>query len=669
MSCSHCRTIHKLEDGGNVLRLAHPLGHTRQKLRRALTERYTVTEVSQDGLSVTVPPGSLGELANLLEGSLSAAERESCQALLLAEGETPSLDKLSQVQPLTALLAKVRSGWLIDMLHEDAFYADFQPIVSAAEPSRAFAYECLLRGHDAQGQVVPPSLIFGAARSAGLLFHLDRAARLTAIRDAQRHGVATPIFINFNPTSIYDPAFCLKTTIKAIEEAHISADRIVFEVVESDAVGDPAHLLNIVRFYREQGFRIAIDDFGAGYSSINLLTQLRPDFVKFDRELIRFIDQEPYKQKVLSKLIEMSRELGVRTLGEGVEREEEFLWLRERGVDLFQGFFFAKPASPPEQPQVVLTFDKHHSTSQLVPEGLDIDLSFSLDDRSLQGVLDSLNEQVAVLERSGKIVMVNRAWRQVGGLEAQNTRFTGVNYLDVCRLAVDTGDQDALRSYEGIRGVLSGQASEFSLEYPCETPQGKRWFLMKVTPLSEGRGAVVLHVDITERRQQEAQVNHLASFDQLTGAANRHHFYAQAQQVLKEAEREMLPFSLLYLDLDGFKGINDRFGHTCGDQLLQHVSGRLQGLLREGDLLARFGGDEFVVLLRGVSGVDINSVAARFGHTLEQPFVVSEHTFICSGSLGAASYPKQGLTVDDLLQRADEAMYQTKAQRKAKTSV
>ena len=156
----------------------------------------------------------------------------------------------------------------------------------------------------------------------------------------------------------------------------------------------------------------------------------------------------------------MSRELGVRTLGEGVEREEEFLWLRERGVDLFQGFFFAKPASPPEQPQVVLTSDKHHSTSQLVPAGLDIDLSFSLDDRSLQGVLDSLNEQVAVLERSGKIVMVNRAWRQVGGLEAQNTRFTGVNYLDVCRLAVDTGDQDALRSYEGIRGVLSGQASE-----------------------------------------------------------------------------------------------------------------------------------------------------------------------------------------------------------------
>ena len=663
MSCSHCRTLKKLEDEGNVLRLAHPLGHTRQKLRRTLAKRYTIAEASQDGLSVTVPPGSLDELADLLEDSLSAAERESCQVLLLTEGETPSLDKLAQVQPLTALLAKVRSGWLIDMLHENAFYADFQPIVSAAEPGRAFAYECLLRGRDAQGQVVPPGLIFGAARDAGLLFNLDRAARLTAIRDAQRHGVTTPIFINFNPTSIYDPAFCLKTTIKAIEEANISADRIVFEVVESDAVDDPAHLFNIVRFYREQGFRIAVDDFGAGYSSINLLTQLQPDFVKFDRELVRAIDQEPYKQKVLGKLIEMSRELGVRTLGEGVEREEEYRWLYERGVDLFQGYFFARPASPPPQPILPPAPKARLSTSQ----GPDIDLAFSLDDRSLQGVLDSLNEQVAVIDRSGKIVMVNRAWREVGGPEIKNMRFTGINYLDTCRLAAQTGEQDALRSYEGIRRVLSGQTSEFSLEYPCETPRGERWFLMKVTPLSEGRGAVVLHVDITERRQQEAQVNQLANFDHLTGAANRRHFYAQAQQVLKEAEDEMLPFSLLYLDLDGFKGVNDRFGHACGDELLQHVSGRLQGLLREGDFLARFGGDEFVVLLRGVSNIDIGTVAARFDHTLKQPFVIGEHTFICGGSLGAASYPEQGLTVDELLQRADEAMYRTKVQRKATT--
>lgn len=100
-----------------------------------------------------------------------------------------------------------------------------------------------------------------------------------------------------------------------------------------------------------------------------------------------------------------------------------------------------------------------------MPEGFDIDLAFSLDDRPLQGVLDSLNEQVAVLERSGKIVRVNRAWREIGGPVAEHIRFTGVNYPDVCRLAVDAGEQDALQSYEGIRGVLSGQASEFSLEY------------------------------------------------------------------------------------------------------------------------------------------------------------------------------------------------------------
>ena len=659
-SCSHCRTLSKLSDEGSVLRLTHPLGHTRAKLRRVLAQQYAV-QSSDHGLSVVVPPNALNDVAGLLEHHLSQSERESCQALLLAEGEVLSIDKMAQVQPLVALIAKIRSGWLVDMLNDDDFYAVFQPIVSASEPERAFAYECLLRGRDAQGQVIPPGLIFGAARSAGLLFHLDRTARLTAIRDAQRHGVATPIFINFNPTSIYDPAFCLKTTIQAIKDADISADRVVFEVIESDAVSDPAHLLNIVRFYREQGFRIAIDDFGAGYSSINLLTQLKPDFVKFDRELIRFIDEEPYKQKVLGKLIEMARELGVRTLAEGVEREEEFLWLRERGVDLFQGFFFARPASPPPQPQAVLTLEKPAATP-LPTEGFDIDLDFSLDDRSLQGVLDSLNEQVAVIDRSGKIVMVNHAWRRVGGQESEGARFTGVNYLDVCRASAAAGELNALLSYEGILRVLNGQAPEFSLEYPCETPQGDRWFLMKVTPLTKGRsGAVVLHVDITERKRQEERISLLANYDQLTGAANRRHFYEQAHQRLETAQRELLPFSLLYLDLDGFKAINDRFGHACGDGLLQHVSGRLKGLLREGDLLARFGGDEFVILLSHVSSLEVGAVAARFNRTLEQPFALGAQTLTCSGSLGAASYPEHGRTVDELLQRADEAMYQAKA--------
>ena len=650
------------------MRLTHPLPHTIGKLRKVLGQHYRLEHTTAEGLAVTLPAGSREAILALLEQTLSTAERQACKVLLLPKGEPLSFDKLSLVQPLDAYIAKARSGWLAEMLQQNRFYVDFQPIVSATSPHKVFAYECLLRGRDAEGKTVPPGLIFETARSAELLFQVDRAARLTAIRDASVHGVTTPIFINFNPTSIYDPAFCLKTTIAAIEEAGIAPDRIVFEIVESDAVQDTSHLLNIVKFYRRQGFRLALDDLGAGYGSLNLLANLKPDFVKFDRELVRAVDTDPYKQRVFAKLVEMARELNIHTLAEGIETEGEYRFLAAQGVELMQGYFFARPASPP--PPSAPTFDQPATAFTLLAEGARTPLSLEpgFDRGALQSVLDSLHEQVAVIDISGKIMMVNHAWEQTGqeGGMAQGVRFVGMNYLDICRSAGYEGLEDAISSYEGIRGVLDGHSESFSFEYRCDTPQGERWFLMNATPFSRtSGGAVILHMDITGRKLQESKIHRLAHYDELTGAANRRWFYEEAQRVLTSAEHDLTTFSLLYLDLDNFKEVNDRYGHACGDALLRLVSARLQSLLREGDLLARFGGDEFVLLLRGVSELEVSAVTERYEQALAAPFVIGNQPLVGVASLGAVSYPEHGKTVDELLRYADTAMYREKANRRS----
>lgn len=666
--CSHCRTVTTPEDKGGILRMTHPLPHTVGKLRKVFAECFRLESSAQDGLAVVLTAGSLNTVMDLLDKTLSASERQDCKVLLLAEGEALSFDKMSLVQPLDAFVAKARSGWLAEILQQDSFYVDFQPIVSATSPTKVFAYECLLRGRDSEGETVPPGLIFDTARGAGLLFQVDRAARLTAIRDASTHGITTPIFINFNPTSIYDPAFCLRTTIAAIEEAGISPDRIVFEVVESDAVRDTNHLLNIVRSYRQRGFRIALDDLGAGYGSLNLLTSLRPDFVKFDRELIHGVNLDPYKQKVFVKLLEMARDLDVHTLAEGIETEGEYRWLAEQGVEYLQGYFFARPASPPPLSAPVLS--EQISFTPLVTESSaapPLSLEFDLDSDTLQGVLDSLHERVAVIDASGKILMVNYAWKEAGfeGGLPQGTRFTGVNYLDICRTASYEGLEDAVSSYEGIRNVLDGVTPSFSFEYRCDTPEEERWFLMNATPFSRKLGgAVILHLDITARKAQEAKIHLLAHHDELTGTANRRRFYEEAQRTLAQAEQELLPFSLLYLDLDDFKGVNDRYGHACGDQLLKHVSATLQGLLRQGDLLARFGGDEFVLLLKGVASSEVEAVASRYRTALEGPFNIDARQLRVVGSLGTVSYPEHGRTIDELLRYADATMYREKARHR-----
>ena len=156
------------------------------------------------------------------------------------------------------------------------------------------------------------------------------------------------LFLNFHSSSLHHPGYCLRTTVEAVAEAGLDPGRVVFEVVEDEEVRDPEQLLEVLDVYRRAGFRVALDDVGAGYNSLNLLARLRPDFVKLDMGLVRGVDHDPYKAQVAGKLLELTRELGVRTVAEGVETIAEWEWVRGAGADYAQGICSpARPAPPP----------------------------------------------------------------------------------------------------------------------------------------------------------------------------------------------------------------------------------------------------------------------------------------------------------------------------------
>ena len=192
-----------------------------------------------------------------------------------------------------------------------------------------------------------------AARRSGLLFNLDRMARLKAIEGASSYGISTHVFINFNPSSIYDPEYCLRSTLEAVKRSGLSPEKIVFEVTESDEVRDGVRLREILSYYRESGFGVALDDLGSGYGSLNLLASLRPDFVKLDIGLAEGLDHDPYRAAISRKLIELADELGVTVIAEGIETEEQWRWLADNGAEYAQGYLFARPASPPPIPAPV----------------------------------------------------------------------------------------------------------------------------------------------------------------------------------------------------------------------------------------------------------------------------------------------------------------------------
>lgn len=331
--------------------------HTRQGATRTalcqclahLSARWR--EVHEDILSVPVSGNRLHALCEAVVKSLSKAQLREVRYCLIGDAGCASPAALMQTHSLTRLVAQVQGTWLVDLLRGERLRTFFQPIVYTGEPTQVFAYECLLRAFQPDGGLVYPHQVFEAARATDLLYYVDRMARLTAVKAASVLPCPVNVFINFNPASIEQPEESLKSTVAAVQSSGIPPERFVFEVVESEQARDRRLLLRIVDYFRSCGCRVALDDLGAGYSSLNLLTEIRPDFVKLDIGLMRNVDCDLYKARVAGKLIELAKDLRAATVVEGLETPGEWQWALEHEADYAQGFLFAKPAEVPPQPE------------------------------------------------------------------------------------------------------------------------------------------------------------------------------------------------------------------------------------------------------------------------------------------------------------------------------
>ena len=213
----------------------------------------------------------------------------------------------------------------------------FQPIVDVRDRS-VFAYEALVRGPGGE----PAGWVLDRV-VADQLYTFDQTCRVLAIDTAQRLGMDTRLSIHFLPNAVYEPAACIRLTLAAAAKVGFPVDRLMFELAESQKIQDPAHALGILRDYAQRGFVTAIDDFGAGYAGLALLAEFQPDVVKLDMGLVRGIDAHAARATIVAGMVSTCRALGCRVVAEGVETRAEYDRLRELGIDLFQGYLFARP--------------------------------------------------------------------------------------------------------------------------------------------------------------------------------------------------------------------------------------------------------------------------------------------------------------------------------------
>lgn len=215
----------------------------------------------------------------------------------------------------------------------------FHPIVDVRS-QRVFAHEALVRGADGAGAGFVLSQVSESNRYA-----FDQKCRVKAIELAADLDLAAQgalLSINFLPNAVYEPRACIRLTLAAAMRTGFPIQNIIFEFTEVERL-DSAHVLNILRSYRAMGFKTAIDDFGAGYAGLGLLSEFQPDLVKLDMDLIRGIDKSAVKQNIVRNTLNMMRDLGVTPICEGIETTDEMDVLRDLGVDLMQGYLFAKP--------------------------------------------------------------------------------------------------------------------------------------------------------------------------------------------------------------------------------------------------------------------------------------------------------------------------------------
>ncbi|MGY2128208.1 putative bifunctional diguanylate cyclase/phosphodiesterase [Blastococcus sp. SYSU DS0617] len=266
------------------------------------------------------------------------------------------------------------------------------------------------------------------------------------------------------------------------------------------------------------------------------------------------------------------------------------------------------------------------------------------------------SDAVIVVDRAGRLLSDQRPLAAL--LEAESTADLPVSEL-MARAGLDLPESRAV-----FRRALDAGGAVVSAELPRRTGGEDRWLGVRLVDLTDDpdvRGVVVHATDITERKRAEQTLAHQAFHDGLTGLANRALFADRVEQAMRHNARHGDTAAVVFIDLDGFKEVNDALGHQAGDVLLQQVAGRLQATVRAGDTLARLGGDEFAILLGQISGDDdLLAAGERVLAALSGPIRIGSQVVTVSGSVGIA-VSDESATSDSLVRDADVAMYAAKA--------
>ncbi len=471
----------------------------------------------------------------------------------------------------------------------------YQPIVNL-KSGKIFAYEALSRGPKTSCLHMPDRLFASAAREH-CLQQLECLCHKLAIRHVMDILGGKKLFLNINARSVYDENFHARTNEKFLQRYHLTAKDIVFEISEKETINNYKTFCSILKSYQFQGYKIAIDDVGAGYNGLNFLAQISPQFIKLDIGLVKDIDKNHMKKSIVRALISFAQTNNIKIIAEGIEKEEELIVLIELGIDYGQGFFLGRPQPalediPADIVHLIQETHKEKEKSRIntlrntnIGEIAARQIAFSPETpghiiidylRSMQEPLDVIivedNQPVGILNHNifyqqlttiyGMSVYSNRPIRLL-----MNHNPLVVDYTE----SIEEASQQALN-----------RQTHHTYDAIIVVKDNKYYGTVTIKKLLE----------ITTK----LEVNQALHANPLTGLPGNNVIESTMAYYLNNFR----PFAVVYIDIDNFKVYNDIYGFEAGDNVLIAVARLLRDTLTkyiEQFFLGHIGGDDFIAFI------------------------------------------------------------------------
>lgn len=482
---------------------------------------------------------------------------------------------------------------LLQLINTDSLYPLFQPIVDTSE-NNIIGYEALIRGPK-DHPLEFPDVLFAAAHQHNLLSELELACRESAIREFLKLDTDARLFLNVNPNVLQDDEHPHGTTLKLSQQMGIDPQRIVIELSERYPIQQPELLKEAVQHYQQLGFKVAIDDLGAGYSGLKLWSEIKPDYVKIDRYFISKLQEDVTKREFVRSIISLAKKVNAKVIAEGIETVEEFHQLHQLNLFLCQGFLFARPTLLPPQSieleQLLPAVSVLSHNLENISAVTRATITLSPFDKARKA-LDLFNNRktlcsIPVVDNSNAVGMLRR--------ESLMELFSG-SY------------GHALYANKNVSLIMDDNPIVVDLNTPIETVSSIitenddvdifREFIVTQNTQYFGVASVRdLLKRITDMRIQNARYA-----NPLTLLPGNVPIHQHIDQVLATQAR----MAVAYFDINHFKPFNDNYGYAKGDEVIQCLGQLLIDYTQNPNtFIGHIGGDDFVVIFRQTQNVEI----------------------------------------------------------------